>query len=230
MLPHIYKLTQIINTLHKTTKKKSNPNKKLHIISNKTLLSYQIPQILQHFQQHTPKIHLSLQSLNYYIIHNTLLNNKTNINIFYHIKNNNTLNQQKLNKQSLILITSPQITNINFTKPKKHNTYNFIINKPQYIFQQIFKNTLHQQQITIKNTIKLINIKNIKHYITTNIKINYLPHFTITKKLKYKKLIKLPFNKQSQTITTIYTHHTKKTINPTIHTFIQYIKKNFITK
>lgn len=230
LLPHIYKLTQVINTLRKAAKKKSNPNKKLRVVSSKTLLSYQMPQVLQRFQQRAPKVRLSLQSLNCYVIRNALLNNKANVSVFYRVKNNNALNQQKLSKQSLVLVASPQIANVNFTKPKKHNACSFIINKPQCVFQQIFKSTLRQQQITVKNTIKLISIKSIKRCVAANIKVSYLPRFAVAKKLKCKKLIKLPFSKQSQTITAMCAHHAKKAVSPAMHTFIQCVKKSFVAK
>ena len=62
LLPHIYELTRVMDTLREAAKKESDPDGELRVVSGETLLSYRMPQVLQRFRQRAPKVRLSLQS------------------------------------------------------------------------------------------------------------------------------------------------------------------------
>lgn len=47
-------------------------NGELRVVTAETLLSYIIPAVLEKFKQRAPKAHLSLQSLNCYVIRDAL--------------------------------------------------------------------------------------------------------------------------------------------------------------
>lgn len=62
--------------------KKSRIGRELRVISGETLLSYRMPQVLQRFRQRAPKVRLSLQSLNCYVIRDALLNDEADVGVF----------------------------------------------------------------------------------------------------------------------------------------------------
>ena len=155
LLPHIYELTRVMDTLREAAKKESDPDGELRVISGETLLSYRMPQVLQRFRQRAPKVRLSLQSLNCYVIRDALLNDEADVGVFYRVGNDDALNRRELGEQPLALVASPQIADVDFTEPGRHNACSFIINEPQCVFRQIFESTLRQRRITVENTIEL---------------------------------------------------------------------------
>eukprot|EP01083_Nonionella_stella_P035637 97200_1 len=165
LLPHIYELTRVMDTLREAAKKESDPDGELRVVSGETLLSYRMPQVLQRFRQRAPKVRLSLQSLNCYVIRDALLNDEADVGVFYRVGNDDALNRRELGEQSLVLVASPQIADVDFTEPGRHNACSFIINEPQCVFRQIFESTLRQRRITVENTIELISIESIKRCV-----------------------------------------------------------------
>lgn len=206
LLPHIYELTRVMDTLREAAKKESDPDGELRVVSGETLLSYRMPEVLQRFRQRAPKVRLSLQSLNCYVIRDALLNDEADVGVFYRVGNDDALNRRELGEQSLVLVASPQIADVDFTEPGRHNACSFIINEPQCVFRQIFESTLRQRRITVENTIELISIESIKRCVAANIGVSYLPRFAVEKELESGELIELPFGEQSQTITVNIAH------------------------
>ncbi|MDU7306954.1 MAG: LysR family transcriptional regulator [Escherichia coli] len=115
LLPHIYELTRVMDTLREAAKKESDPDGELRVISGETLLSYRMPQVLQRFRQRAPKVRLSLQSLNCYVIRDALLNDEADVGVFYRVGNDDALNRRELGEQPLALVASPQIADVDFT-------------------------------------------------------------------------------------------------------------------
>ena len=228
LLPHIYELTRVMDTLREAAKKESDPDGELRVISGETLLSYRMPQVLQRFRQRAPKVRLSLQSLNCYVIRDALLNDEADVGVFYRVGNDDALNRRELGEQPLVLVASPQIADVDFTEPGRHNACSFIINEPQCVFRQIFESTLRQRRITVENTIELISIESIKRCVAANIGVSYLPRFAVVKELECGELIELPFGEQSQTITAMCAHHAGKAVSPAMHTFIQCVEECFL--
>ncbi|EFF6684071.1 LysR family transcriptional regulator [Escherichia coli] len=221
-------LTRVMDTLREAAKKESDPDGELRVVSGETLLSYRMPQVLQRFRQRAPKVRLSLQSLNCYVIRDALLNDEADVGVFYRVGNDDALNRRELGEQSLVLVASPQIADVDFTEPGRHNACSFIINEPQCVFRQLFESTLRQRRITVENTIELISIESIKRCVAANIGVSYLPRFAVAKELESGELIELPFGEQSQTITAMCAHHAGKAVSPAMHTFIQCVEECFL--
>lgn len=150
-----------------------------------------MPQVLQRFRQRAPKVRLSLQSLNCYVIRDALLNDEADVGVFYRVGNDDALNRRELGEQSLVLVASPQIADVDFTEPGRHNACSFIINEPQCVFRQILS-TLRQRRSTVENTIELLSIESIKRCVAANIGVSYLPRFAVEKELESGELIELP--------------------------------------
>lgn len=107
-----------MDTLREAAKKESDPDGELRVVSGETLLSYRMPQVLQRFRQRAPKVRLSLQSLNCYVIRDALLNDEADVGVFYRVGNDDALNRRELGEQSLVLVASPQIADVDFTEPE----------------------------------------------------------------------------------------------------------------
>ncbi|NYY76874.1 hypothetical protein DMI62_16205 [Escherichia coli] len=62
-----------------------------------------------------PKVRLSLQSLNCYVIRDALLNDEADVGVLSR-RNDDALNPRKLGEQPLVLVASPQIADVDFTE------------------------------------------------------------------------------------------------------------------
>ncbi|MDY3262862.1 MAG: substrate-binding domain-containing protein, partial [Escherichia coli] len=144
------------------------------------------------------------------------------------VGNDDALNRRELGEQPLVLVASPQIADVDFTEPGRHNACSFIINEPQCVFRQIFESTLRQRRSTVENTIELLSIESIKRCVAANIGVSYLPRFAVEKELESGELIELPFGEQSQTITAMCAHHAGKAVSPAMHIFIQCVEECFL--
>ncbi|MCW2258460.1 DNA-binding transcriptional LysR family regulator [Providencia alcalifaciens] len=138
-----------------------------------------MPAVSEKFKQRAPKIRLSLQSLNCYVIRDALLTDNADLGIFYRVGHDNAFAMENLGTQRLVLVASPKIENINFTQHNQQLSVSFIINEPQCIFRQIFEITTRQRNITFENTIELWTIKSIKLCVSCNLGVSFLPYFTV---------------------------------------------------
>lgn len=227
MLPHIYELTRVMDTLREAAKKESDPTGNYALFRAKRCSLTECRRCCSVFGNAHQKC-LSLQSLNCYAIRDALLNDEADVGVFYRVGNDDALNRRELGEQSLVLVASPQIADVDFTEPGRHNACSFIINEPQCVFRQIFESTLRQRRITVENTIELLSIESIKRCVAANIGVSYLPRFAVEKELESGELIELPFGEQSQTITAMCAHHAGKAVSPAMHTFIQCVEESFV--
>ncbi len=173
ILPHVYELMRVMDGLRQAALDKDEPAGELRIAAGETLLSYKIPAVLQKFKQRAPGVRLSLQSLNCYAIRDALLADEVDLGIFYRVGNDSALTMQNYGKQPLVLVASPQLNGVDFTRSGQHIPASFIINEPQCIFRQIFESTLRQRQITLDNTIELWSIESIKQCVAGNLGISF---------------------------------------------------------
>ncbi|EKT62014.1 LysR family transcriptional regulator [Providencia burhodogranariea DSM 19968] len=121
VLPHLYELIHMMDCIRQDAQQDAEPNGELRVVTAETLLSYKMPAILKKFKQRAPKLRLSLQSLNCYVIRDALIADDADLGIFYHVSRNNALAMENLGTQRLVLVASPQIENINFTQPTAPN-------------------------------------------------------------------------------------------------------------
>jgi DNA-binding transcriptional LysR family regulator len=193
ILPHVYELMRVMDGLRQAALDKDEPAGELRIAAGETLLSYKIPAVLQKFKQRAPGVRLSLQSLNCYAIRDALLADEVDLGIFYRVGNDSALTMQSYGEQPLVLVASPQLNGVDFTRSGQHIPASFIINEPQCIFRQIFESTLRQRQITLDNTIELWSIESIKQCVAGNLGISFLPRFTVENELATGRWLNCPF-------------------------------------
>lgn len=225
ILPHVYELMRVMDGLRQAALDKDEPAGELRIAAGETLLSYKIPAVLQRFKQRAPGVRLSLQSLNCYAIRDALLADEVDLGIFYRVGNDSALTLQHYGEQPLVLVASPQLTDVDFTRPGQHIPVSFIINEPQCIFRQIFESTLRQRQITLDNTIELWSIESIKQCVAGNLGVSFLPRFTVENELTTGTLVELPFSPTALTIEALCAYHAGKVVSPAMRVFMECMRE-----
>lgn len=221
LMPHVYELTRVMAGIRQAAQQDTEPTGELRVATGETLLAYKMPQVLQRFKMKAPKVRLSLQSLNCYVIRDALLADEADLGVFYRVGNDDALHMTSFGEQELVLVASPLLNEMDFTRPNQHLPVSFIINEPQCIFRQLFESTLRQRSITLENTIELWSIESIKRCVASNLGVTFLPRFTVEKELQSGELQQLHFSDIPLTITALCAHHAGKFVSPAIRVFME---------
>ncbi|CNK79444.1 putative DNA-binding transcriptional regulator [Yersinia frederiksenii] len=221
LMPHVYELTRVMAGIRQAAQQDTEPTGELRVATGETLLAYKMPQVLQRFKMKAPKVHLSLQSLNCYVIRDALLADEADLGVFYRVGNDDALHMTNFGEQELVLVASPLLKEMDFTRPNQHLPVSFIINEPQCIFRQLFESTLRQHSITLENTIELWSIESIKRCVASNLGVTFLPRFTVEKELQSGELQQLHFSDIPLTITALCAHHAGKFVSPAMRVFME---------
>lgn len=221
LMPHVYELTRVMAGIRQAAQQDTEPTGELRVATGETLLAYKMPQVLQRFKMKAPKVRLSLQSLNCYVIRDALLADEADLGVFYRVGNDDALHMTNFGEQELVLVASPLLKEIDFTRPNQHLPVSFIINEPQCIFRQLFESTLRQRSITLENTIELWSIESIKRCVASNLGVTFLPRFTVEKELQSGELQQLHFSDIPLTITALCAHHAGKFVSPAVRVFME---------
>lgn len=220
LLPRVRELTRVLEGIRQISSLEEEVAGDLRVMVGETLLAYKMPDVLALFREKAPKVRLSLQSVNCYAIRDSLLNDNTDLGVFYRVGHDDALHMEYFGQQELVLVASPHLQDVDFTQSGQHIPVSFIINEPQCIFRQIFESTLRDRKITLDNTIELWSIESIKKCVASNLGVSFLPLFSVLQELESGELKTLPFSSAPLTITALCAHHADRTVSPAMATFI----------
>lgn len=220
LLPRVRELTRVLEGIRQISSCEEEIAGDLRVMVGETLLAYKMPEVLRLFMLKAPKVRLSLQSVNCYAIRDALLQDNTDLGVFYRVGHDDALHLEQFGQQELVLVAAPQFKNFDFTLGEQHIPVSFIINEPQCIFRQIFESRLREKKITLEGTIELWSIESIKKCVASNLGISFLPRFTVSRELETGELKELPFCSTPLTITALCAYHADRTLSPAMKTFI----------
>lgn len=225
IMPHVHELIRVMAGLRQAAQQDAEPSGELRVAIGETLLAYKMPAVLERFKQRAPGVRLSLQSLNCYVIRDALLAGEADLGIFYRVGNDAALQMESFGEQPLVLVASPALSGIDFTRPDQHLPVSFIINEPQCIFRQLFESALRQRGITLDGTIELWSIESIKRCVASNLGISFLPRFAVERELSSGELQELPFSPTPLVITALCAHHAGKFVSPAMRVFMACVQE-----
>lgn len=225
LLPKVRELTRVLEGIREISASEEEIAGDLRIMVGETLLAYKMPEVLRLFRIKAPKVRLSLQSVNCYSIRDSLLADNTDLGVFYRVGHDDALHMKYFGQQELVLVASPQLEDVDFTRAEQHISVSFIINEPQCIFRQIFESTLRERKITLENTIELWSIESIKRCVASNLGVSFLPYFSVMRELESGELKALPFSSNPPTITALCAYHADRTVSPAMKIFIDCMRE-----
>ena len=82
LLPHVYELTRVMDTLREAAKKSRIRTGNYALFQAKRCSLTECRRCCSVFRQRAPKVRLSLQSLNCYVIRDALLNDEADVGVF----------------------------------------------------------------------------------------------------------------------------------------------------
>lgn len=226
MIDTIIKSAEQISNYGKSTLELSGD---LNVAIPESLLIYKLQPLLKAFKEQAPRVKLSLQALNCYVIRDKIVSGGADLGIHYDVGGSSASVMNKpLSVHDLVLIASPLLAEDqhNFVEQNQNKDVGMIINDPGSIFQQKFDQYLKDKNIRLDSMIEVGSIEATKRCVSSNLGVAYLPRFTVEEELRNQSLIELATELESDHITAVCSHHKNKWLSPSMALFISLLEEH----
>jgi DNA-binding transcriptional LysR family regulator len=235
VLPYIETILLATRQLENYGKDMQELTGTLKVAMPETLLTYRMQPVLKAFRQQAPRVTLSVQALNCYVIRDLLISGGADIGVHYDVGGYGTsMVTEQLTDFSMALIASPDIDNAysDFVMKHQRKPVCLITNDPDSVFQNLFDHYLREQDIVLDGVLELGSIEAIKRSVTSNLGVAYLPRYVVEEELANGSLKELKTSLSDKTISAICTYHKNKWISPAMELFIRLLndKLNILNK
>ncbi|MFC3748579.1 LysR family transcriptional regulator [Paenibacillus sp. GCM10012306] len=228
----------LIDNIIKSTEQISNYGKSaleisgdLNVAIPESLLIYKLQPLLKAFKEQAPRVKLSLQALNCYVIKDKIISGGADLGIHYDVggRSSSVMNRS-LSAHDLVLIASPLLVEDqhNFTAKDQAKAVSMIVNDPGSIFQQKFDQYIKDKNIVMDNIIEVGSIEATKRCVSSNLGVAYLPRFTVEEELRNQSLIELTTELEAERITAICSHHKNKWLSPAMELFVSLLEEHLV--
>ncbi|MFE4711973.1 LysR family transcriptional regulator [Paenibacillus sp. NPDC056722] len=228
LIDNIIKSTEQISNYGKSTLEISGD---LNVAIPESLLIYKFQPLLKAFKEQAPRVKLSLQALNCYVIKDKIVSGGADLGIHYDVGGSSaSVMNRSLSAHDLVLIASPLLVEDqhNFTAKNQVKAVSMIVNDPSSIFQQKFDQYIKDKNIVMDNIIEVGSIEATKRCVSSNLGVAYLPRFTVEEELRKQSLIELPTELESERITAICSHHKNKWLSPAMELFVSLLEEHLV--
>lgn len=231
LLPYIDEVLTAVERMENYGECGLEPAGTLHVAVPETLLSYQMPPILQIYRSMAPNVKLSLQTPNCYEIREQVLNGTVDLGVHYDIGGyGSSLIAEYLNSYPLALVGSPELQaeEIDFMTKKQRKDICLLTVDKNSLYQKMFDEYLRMSDITLSGEMELVSTEAIKRCVAGNLGVAYLPEFTVEEELKQGTIQKLPTSIQQKTIHVVCTYHKNKWMTPAMELLIRLLKEKIV--
>ncbi|NUU64060.1 LysR family transcriptional regulator [Paenibacillus agri] len=228
LIDNIIKSTEQISNYGKSTLEISGD---LNVAIPESLLIYKFQPLLKAFKEQAPRVKLSLQALNCYVIKDKIVSGGADLGIHYDVGGSSaSVMNRSLSAHDLVLIASPLLVEDqhNFTAKNQVKAVSMIVNDPSSIFQQKFDQYIKDKNIVMDNIIEVGSIEATKRCVSSNLGVAYLPRFAVEEELRNQSLIELPTALESERITAICSHHKNKWLSPAMELFVSLLEEHLV--
>lgn len=226
MIDTIIKSAEQISNYGKSTLELSGD---LNVAIPESLLIYKLQPLLKAFKEQAPRVKLSLQALNCYVIRDKIVSGGADLGIHYDVGGSSASVMNKpLSVHDLVMIASPLLAEDqhDFVEQNQNKDVGMIINDPGSIFQQKFDQYLKDKNIRLDSMIEVGSIEATKRCVSSNLGVAYLPRFTVEEELRNQSLIELATELESDHITAVCSHHKNKWLSPSMALFISLLEEH----
>lgn len=205
----------------------------LRVAMPESLLTYQMQPVIKEFRERAPKVNLSLQIPNCYIIREQIRSGNIDLGIHYDVGGyGTTLTVERLHDYPLALVASPQLSEneLDFITPKQNKSCALLVVDANSAYHKIFAEYLAQANIVMNGEIEIGSLEAIKRTVASNLGVAYLPRYTVEQELNDGMLQELLTPLTKEKLTTVYTHHKNKWLTPAMQLFIELMKNKYNEK
>lgn len=174
-----------------------------------TLLTYQLQGVLHDFKQQAPGVELVIKVLNCYDIYAQMADGQVDIAVHYDVRDYPaSVHSEEYGEYPLVLVGSPTLTAAqqDFVTPGQTKAVCGLMNDPHARYLELFNAYLAAKRIRLQPNMELWSIEAIRNSAISGLGVAFLPRFCVQAQLDSGKLIALPTEMMTNTLTAVYAY------------------------
>lgn len=223
LLPYINSALEAVERMEDYGKSGKEPAGELRIAMPESLLLYRMQPVIREFRKQAPKVSLSLQIPNCYIIRDQVLNGGIDIGIHYDVGGYGySLITEPLCSYPTALIASPQLEQEerDFATEKQRKNLCLLTVDRNSVFHKMLDGYLKKMDIVLSGEMEIGSIEAVKSSVSSNLGVAYLPRFAVEEELASGTLTELALKCPPEQITAVCTYHKNRWVTPAMGLFL----------
>ena len=227
LLPYMDAALEAVAQMENYGKKNYELTGSLNVALPETLLNYQMQPVIEQFRQQAPKVKLSLQLSNCYVIREQVLGGGVDMGVHYDIGGyGSSAVTEYLSSYPLVLVASTRLAEdeLNFTNSHQRKNSCLLTADKNSFYHKLFAAYLSDMDIVFNGEMEIGSLEAIKQCIRSNLGVAYLPRFAVAEELRQGILQEVTTSMQHTEITAVCTYHKNKWVTPAMDLFMQLLR------
>ena len=225
ILPHIDAILDEVASIERYGKDIRELGGELTVSMPETLLTYKSQRALKRFREEVPRVRLSLQMHNCFVIRDQILSGAVDCGFHYDVGGyNNSIHSEKIAEYEIALVCSPELRERDFITKHRRKDVSLITAERDNVYYIMCSRYLSERDIVLNGVLELGSVEAIKRSVTSNIGIAALPRFTVEDELAKGELHEIETKMRDRRISVLCAFHKNKWMSPAMERFILLMK------
>lgn len=225
ILPHIDAILDEVASIERYGKDVRDLGGELTVSMPETLLTYKSQRALKRFREEVPRVRLSLQMHNCFVIRDQILSGAVDCGFHYDVGGyNNNIHREKIAEYEIALVCSPELRERDFITKHRRKDVSLITAERDNIYYIMCSRYLSERDIVLNGVLELGSVEAIKRSVASNIGIAALPRFTVEDELAKGELHEIETKMRDRRISVLCAFHKNKWMSPAMERFILLMK------
>ena len=225
ILPHIDAILDEVASIERYGKDVRDLGGELTVSMPETLLTYKSQRALKRFREEVPRVRLSLQMHNCFVIRDQILSGAVDCGFHYDVGGyNNSIHSEKIAEYEIALVCSPELRKRDFITKHRRKDVSLITAERDNVYYIMCSRYLSERDIVLNGVLELGSVEAIKRSVTSNIGIAALPRFTVEDELAKGELHEIETKMRDRRISVLCAFHKNKWMSPAMERFILLMK------
>lgn len=225
ILPHIDAILDEVASIERYGKDVRDLGGELTVSMPETLLTYKSQMALKRFREEVPRVRLSLQMHNCFVIRDQILSGAVDCGFHYDVGGyNNSIHSEKIAEYEIALVCSPELRERDFITKHRRKDVSLITAERDNVYYIMCSRYLSERDIVLNGVLELGSVEAIKRSVASNIGIAALPRFTVEDELAKGELHEIETKMRDRRISVLCAFHKNKWMSPAMERFILLMK------
>lgn len=225
ILPHIDAILDEVASIERYGKDIRELGGELTVSMPETLLTYKSQRALKRFREEVPRVRLSLQMHNCFVIRDQILSGAVDCGFHYDVGGyNNSIYREKIAEYEIALVCSPELRERDFITKHRRKDVSLITAERDNVYYIMCSRYLSERDIVLNGVLELGSVEAIKRSVASNIGIAALPRFTVEDELAKGELHEIETKMRDRRISVLCAFHKNKWMSPAMERFILLMK------
>ncbi|ANZ46394.1 LysR family transcriptional regulator [Cloacibacillus porcorum] len=225
ILPHIDAILDEVASIERYGKDVRDLGGELTVSMPETLLTYKSQRALKRFREEVPRVRLSLQMHNCFVIRDQILSGAVDCGFHYDVGGyNNSIHSEKIAEYEIALVCSPELRERDFITKHRRKDVSLITAERDNVYYIMCSRYLSERDIVLNGVLELGSVEAIKRSVASNIGIAALPRFTVEDELAKGELHEIETKMRDRRISVLCAFHKNKWMSPAMERFILLMK------